>query len=88
MCIRDSHVARDWKAAARAHRWRLRFLPTPFAEKRPGGGFVPGFVFGLPHIDDVDVSAHFVAVSAPDGTLTDKMAALERALDLQVNGFN
>ena len=31
---------------------------------------------------------HF-ALRAPDGTLTDKMAALERALDdLQVNGFN
>ena len=30
---------------------------------------------------------HF-ELRAPDGTLTDKMAALERALDLQVNGFN
>ena len=29
---------------------------------------------------------HF-ELRAPDGTLTDKMAALERALDLQVNGF-
>ena len=30
----------------------------------------------------------YFELRAPDGTLTDKIAALERALDLQVNGFN
>ena len=39
------------------------------------------------HRRQVEVCIYF-ELRAPDGTLTDKIAALERALDLQVNGFN
>ena len=53
----------------------------------------PAYILGGIQINGPTEGPELLAIRhfelrAPDGTLTDKMAALERALDLQVNGFN
>ena len=58
------------------------------AARGGGASFEPsGDAGGTTEGPELLAIRHF-ELRAPDGTLTDKMVALERALDLQVNGFN
>ena len=71
----------------RAPRRRRR---APIDKACPGQ---PAYILGGIQINGPTEGPELLAIRhfelrAPDGTLTDKMAALERALDLQVNGFN
>ena len=62
----------------------------PSADQSDGGAVCNGAGVSFEPSGDAGgmLAIRHFELRAPDGTLTDKMAALERALDLQVNGFN